>query len=123
MGLRQIVATTRETAEARPSLTMLTKIQLNPSSVEKEVAVHVLPCHIAYDGPSKVSHHFKPRVDPANQTISVCCFRGRKLCGRTISLPPNYFGTPFGVRFLCRSRFPSCKFNVAIRSSEVWRQR
>src|SRR5436309_12715883 len=74
---------------------MSTKIQLNPSSVEKEIAVHVLPCHIAYDGPSKVSHHFKPRIDMADKTISTCCFRGRKLCGRTISLPPNYFGTPF----------------------------
>jgi Ribonuclease H2 non-catalytic subunit (Ylr154p-like) len=71
---------------------MSTQIQLDSSSGQNEVAVHVLPCHIAYDGSSKVSHHFQPRIDPTDETILTSSFRGRKLCGRTICLPKTYAG-------------------------------
>ena len=68
------------------------QIRLKESSSEKEIAAHVLPCHIAYDGISKVSDYFRPQADPNDQTRSACAFRGRKLCGRTISLPDGYLG-------------------------------
>jgi ribonuclease H2 subunit C len=69
-----------------------TKIQLNSSATEKEIAVHVLPCHIAYDGPSKVSSYFQPRQDPDDRTQLTCALRGRKLRGLTLSLPNHYSG-------------------------------
>jgi ribonuclease H2 subunit C len=72
---------------------MSTKIVLNASSTEKETTVHVLPCHIAYDGHSKVSQYFQPRTDPVDQTVSTATFRGRKLAGRTVSLPKGYTGS------------------------------
>ena len=71
---------------------MSTQIQLDSSRTQKQIPIHVLPCHVAYDGPSKVSQCFKPRIDPADQTISTGSFRGRKLRGRTIPLPNNYSG-------------------------------
>ena len=73
-------------------VSMSNKIQLDTSRVAKTTPVHVLPCHIAYDGPSKVSQCFKPRIDPVDQTILTGSFRGRKLRGRTIPLPKNYSG-------------------------------
>lgn len=71
---------------------MSSKIQLESASPKKNVDVHVMPCHIAYDGPSKVSELFKPRPDPVDENTSICNFRGRKLCGRTVTLPKNYSG-------------------------------
>ena len=67
-------------------------IKLNQRSTEKTTKVHILPCHIAYDGVAEVSQHFNPRPDPNDQTASICTFRGRKLCGRTVVLPKGYVG-------------------------------
>lgn len=73
---------------------MSTKIQLETGNGQKSVDVHVLPCHISYDGPSKVLEFFKPRPDPSDHEngTSTSYFRGRKLCGRTVNLPKNYAG-------------------------------
>jgi len=68
------------------------EIQLTTTGDVKDIAVHVLPCHIAYDGPSKVSQFFKPRVDPNDEIASTSTFRGRKLCGRSIKFPNKYVG-------------------------------
>jgi len=61
-------------------------------STQKHVVVHVLPCHIAHDGPSNVDAHFKPRVDPNNPSLCTASFRGRKLRGRNVAFPNQYSG-------------------------------
>ena len=71
---------------------MTNRIQVKCSSVEKEIAVHVLPCHIAHNGSSKVSQFFQTRTDPLDSTLVTSSFRGRKLCGQNVSLPKNYSG-------------------------------
>jgi ribonuclease H2 subunit C len=68
------------------------QIQLESAAFGKDIEAHVLPCHIAYDGPSKVSQFFKARANPADESASTTYFRGRKLCGRTVPLPENYTG-------------------------------
>lgn len=75
-----------------------TQIELAVSSTQKEVSVHVLPCHIAHDGLSNVDAHFKPRVDVDDVRLSTAPFRGRRLRGRTVALPDHYSGNcRFGV--------------------------
>lgn len=71
---------------------MSTQIQLNQSSNEKKVTVHVLPCHIAHDGPSGVSDFFHTASHPEDETVLISYFRGRRLLGRTQSLPEKYTG-------------------------------
>lgn len=71
---------------------MTTQIQLQSTAVTKEIDVHIMPCHIAYNGPSNVSEFFRVRQDQETQT-AVSSFRGRKLCGRRVQLPDNYTGT------------------------------
>jgi ribonuclease H2 subunit C len=75
------------------------QIQLESIAVEKEIDVHLVPCHIAYNGPSNVSGHFIVREDQETQT-SVSSFRGRKLCGRRVQLPQNYTGKLLSQRKL-----------------------
>ena len=101
---------------------MSIQIQLNPLPVQKAASVHVLPCHIAYDGSAKVSQHFRPRTDPIDESFSTSSFRGRKLCGKTICLPKNYSGSTFVLLDLYRSRFPSDRFSRAIRPNKLWRR-
>jgi len=71
---------------------MTTQIQLQSTAVTKEIDVYIMPCHIAYNGPSNVSEFFRVRQDQETQT-AVSSFRGRKLCGRRVQLPDNYTGT------------------------------
>ncbi|KAL6971421.1 hypothetical protein U1Q18_031097 [Sarracenia purpurea var. burkii] len=57
--------------------------------------VHQLPCCIKYDGPSSVSHYFKPKpigIEVDGLTMEEAYFRGRKLQGTTIPLPQGYCG-------------------------------
>lgn len=71
---------------------MSTTIRLEDTKTAKSVSIHVLPCHIAYDGPSNVSQFFKPRIDLQDSSVSTSYLRGRKLCGKTMPLPKNYTG-------------------------------
>jgi ribonuclease H2 subunit C len=73
--------------------TSSSEIHLETTTKETDVAVYVLPCHIAYNGPANVSQFFKPRVESSNEELTLANFRGRKLCGRTVQLPHNYSGT------------------------------
>ena len=73
-------------------------IQLESAASEKDIEAHVLPCHIGYDGPSKVSQFFKAPADPVDESVSTRYFRGRKLCGRTVHLPENYTGRTFNLK-------------------------
>ncbi|CAA7029453.1 unnamed protein product [Microthlaspi erraticum] len=61
--------------------------------------VHQLPCCIRFDGPSQVSHYFKPtssEVEIDGVRTEEAHFRGRKLQGATISLPSGYSGFVLG---------------------------
>src|SRR5271154_2874660 len=79
-----------------------TAIRLEDTQTAKSVSIHVLPCHIAYDGSSNVSQFFKPRIDSQDSSVSTSYLRGRKLCGKTIPLPKNYSGTDFFVSLLTK---------------------
>ncbi|KAI4302879.1 hypothetical protein MLD38_038577 [Melastoma candidum] len=67
-----------------------------PLSVEDvSGGVHLLPCTINYDGPSDVSHYFKPKPSGAEVEglkVEEAYFRGRKLEGATVHLPSGYSG-------------------------------
>ncbi|XP_059461975.1 uncharacterized protein LOC132190966, partial [Corylus avellana] len=69
---------------ASPSLTDL---------VDLDGKVHQLPCSIKYDGPSSVSHYFKPKptgIEVEGLEVQEAYFRGRKLQGTVIPIPPGY---------------------------------
>lgn len=53
--------------------------------------VHQLPCSIKYNGPSSVSHYFKPKPTPST-AIQHSFFRGRNLLGTTLPIPHPYSG-------------------------------
>jgi ribonuclease H2 subunit C len=59
--------------------------------------VHLLPCCIKHDGPTEVSHYFKPKptgiVREDGLQLQQSHFRGRLLEGSTLHLPPNYSGS------------------------------
>ncbi|XP_077210680.1 uncharacterized protein LOC143846145 [Tasmannia lanceolata] len=57
--------------------------------------IHQLPCCIKHDGPSDVSHYFKPKktgVVVEGLEVEEASFRGRKLQGASIPLPEGYCG-------------------------------
>ncbi|XP_010554571.1 PREDICTED: uncharacterized protein C12B10.15c [Tarenaya hassleriana] len=63
--------------------------------------VHRLPCCIRYDGPTEVSHYFKPKCMGAEidgLKVEEAHFRGKKLQGATISLPHGYSGFVLGQK-------------------------
>ncbi|EEF31943.1 ribonuclease H2 subunit C [Ricinus communis] len=63
--------------------------------------IHRLPCCIKYDGPCAVSHYFKPNptgVESEGLIIEESYFRGRKLQGATVPLPPGYSGFVIGKK-------------------------
>ncbi|KAL3522999.1 hypothetical protein ACH5RR_015833 [Cinchona calisaya] len=65
--------------------------------------VHQLPCCIKYDGPTTVSHYFKPKptgLEIDGLGMEEAYFRGRKLQGTTVSLPQGYSGFVLGKKSL-----------------------
>uniref|UniRef100_A0A2P2J5V3 Uncharacterized protein n=1 Tax=Rhizophora mucronata TaxID=61149 RepID=A0A2P2J5V3_RHIMU len=71
--------------------------------------VHLLPCAIKYDGPSAVSHYFKPKptgIEVDGLTMEEAYFRGRKLDGVTLPLPPTYSGFVLGKKSSHKRKMP-----------------
>ncbi|CAN8317277.1 unnamed protein product [Cochlearia groenlandica] len=69
------------------------------SIVDLSNEVHQLPCCIRFNGPSQVSHYFKPNpseVEIDGVKTEEAYFRGRKLQGATISLPSGFSGFVLG---------------------------
>ncbi|KAK2412711.1 ribonuclease H2 subunit C protein [Trifolium repens] len=64
--------------------------------------VHLLPCCIKHDGPTEVSHYFKPKptgvVGEDGLQLQQSHFRGRLLEGTTLHLPSNYSGFVLGKK-------------------------
>lgn len=64
--------------------------------------VHLLPCCIKHDGPTEVSHYFKPKptgvVGEDGLPLQQSHFRGRLLEGTTLPLPRNYSGFVLGKK-------------------------
>lgn len=73
-------------------------------------SLHILPCHIKYSGPAPVSDFFHPtniggNVPPSIENVvhksttadvqKEAYFRGRRLVGTEIVIPPNYVGYVF----------------------------
>jgi len=73
------------------------KIDLKRDGIEDlSGRVHLLPCCIKHDGPTEVSHYFKPKptgvVGEDGLPLQQSHFRGRLLEGTTLPLPHNYSG-------------------------------
>nr|XP_043608328.1 uncharacterized protein C12B10.15c [Erigeron canadensis] len=65
----------------------------------KEEEIHQVPCCIKYNGPSPVSHYFKPKsigIEVDGLDVMEAYFRGRKLQGTTMSLHNGYSGFVIG---------------------------
>ncbi|KZV31574.1 xylulose kinase [Dorcoceras hygrometricum] len=64
--------------------------------------IHQLPCCIKFNGPTSVSHYFKPKpsgeMEVDGLRVEEVYFRGRKLHGTTISLPQGYTGSILGKK-------------------------
>ncbi|XP_065852082.1 uncharacterized protein [Euphorbia lathyris] len=63
--------------------------------------LHRLPCCIKFDGPSAVSQYFKPKptgMEARGLRVEESYFRGRKLLGATLPLPPGYSGFVLGKK-------------------------
>ncbi|XP_050920886.1 uncharacterized protein C12B10.15c [Lathyrus oleraceus] len=80
-----------------------TKIDLKQDGVESlSGRVHLLPCCIKHDGPTEVSHYFKPKptgvVGEDGLQLQQSHFRGRLLEGTTLQLPHNYSGFVLGKK-------------------------
>ncbi|ONK65794.1 uncharacterized protein A4U43_C06F1040 [Asparagus officinalis] len=66
-----------------------------PSISDLTDRVHLLPCSIKLDGPSEISHYFKPRdteVVVDGLSVKEAYFRGRKLLGATVPIPEGFKG-------------------------------
>ncbi|KAG5516097.1 hypothetical protein RHGRI_036965 [Rhododendron griersonianum] len=73
------------------------------TAVDLKGQVHQLPCCIKYDGPSSVSHYFKPKstgIEVDGLKMEEAYFRGRKLQGTTVHLPQGYSGFVIGKKGL-----------------------
>ncbi|KAL8508471.1 hypothetical protein ACS0TY_018919 [Phlomoides rotata] len=71
------------------------------AAVDLTGKLHQLPCCIKYDGPTPVSHYFKPKptgMEVDGLKVEEAYFRGRKLHGSTIDLPQGYSGFILGKR-------------------------
>ncbi|XP_059634301.1 uncharacterized protein LOC132276737 [Cornus florida] len=68
------------------------------STVDLTGQIHQLPCCIKHDGPSYVSHNFKPKTTgiEIEGLMEEAYFRGRELQGTTFSLPQGYSGFVLG---------------------------
>ncbi|KAK9472992.1 ribonuclease H2, subunit C [Dipodascopsis tothii] len=62
--------------------------------------VHVLPCHIEYDGPAALERYWRVEPLPAAEVppdavgdaFQLAYFRGCRLLGRRVALPEGYIG-------------------------------
>ncbi|XP_057521540.1 uncharacterized protein LOC130801675 [Amaranthus tricolor] len=82
-------------------------INFSPPSVQEETMdltgrVHHLPCCVKFNGPSDISHYFKPKssgveIDGGLQ-VEEAFFRGRNLQGVTVPLPDGYSGYIIGKK-------------------------
>lgn len=59
------------------------------AAAEGAVTAHHLPCTIDLDGPAKVSSYFLISEDPNNAAVQRTTFRGRRLVGSHVNLPPG----------------------------------
>jgi hypothetical protein len=75
-----------------------TRLQVYAPDVENKLSpIHLLPCKIDYDGLAKVDSYFmvdqlsirEPEADPK---VLVAAFRGRRLLGESVPLPPGSGG-------------------------------
>ncbi|KAL3616738.1 hypothetical protein CASFOL_039132 [Castilleja foliolosa] len=89
--------------------------------------VHQLPCCIKHDGPTPVSHYFKPRptgVEVDGLKVEEAYFRGRKLQGTTIPLPEGYSGFILGKRSpnkeTCTTNTNHWETNATFQNVTVW---
>ncbi|KAJ7552670.1 hypothetical protein O6H91_06G063800 [Diphasiastrum complanatum] len=67
----------------------------NTTTTAAAVPVHLLPCCIAHNGDAPVSDFFKPKPTDLNADgleVKEAAFRGRKLLGCTLHIPPEYCG-------------------------------
>ncbi|KAL6502214.1 hypothetical protein OROHE_024807 [Orobanche hederae] len=91
--------------------------------------VHQLPCCIKHDGPTSVSHYFKPKptgIEVDGLKVEEAYFRGRNLHGTTIDLPEGYSGFILGKKIpnkqTCTTKMdPDCwETNATFQNVTVW---
>ncbi|XP_057983661.1 uncharacterized protein LOC131168339 [Malania oleifera] len=88
------------------------------SVVDLDGQIHQLPCGIKYDGPSSVSHYFKPKhtgIEVDGLRVEEAHFRGRKLQGARVPLPEGYCGFILG-----KNSVKKRKFELSEENSNCW---
>ncbi|KAK6150211.1 hypothetical protein DH2020_017736 [Rehmannia glutinosa] len=97
------------------------------AAVDLTGKVHQLPCCIKYDGPTSVSHYFKPKptgMEVDGLRVEEAYFRGRKLHGTTVALPQGYSGFILGKKCpdkkTCTKDADHWETNATFQNVTVW---
>uniref|UniRef100_A0A674GE80 Uncharacterized protein n=1 Tax=Taeniopygia guttata TaxID=59729 RepID=A0A674GE80_TAEGU len=86
---------------------MATRVRVPPGAAPEPLPVQLLPCRVQHDGPAPVAAFLRARPGPGGELWA--SFRGRRLGGRELPLPPGYSGVPRGgLGPLCPLTFALC---------------
>ncbi|XP_058678362.1 ribonuclease H2 subunit C [Ammospiza caudacuta] len=66
------------------------RVRVPPGAPPEPLPVQLLPCRIQHDGPAPVAAFLRARPGPDGDLWA--SFRGRRLGGRELPLPPGYTG-------------------------------
>nr|OQO13803.1 hypothetical protein B0A51_17036 [Rachicladosporium sp. CCFEE 5018] len=66
-------------------------LAISSTSASKSLTPNILPCSIKHSGPVGITKQYWSPTSSSNGT-SIAYFRGRKLRGKTVKLPPEYGG-------------------------------
>lgn len=69
---------------------MAVRVRVPPGAAPEPLPVQLLPCRIQHDGPAPVAAFLRARPGPGGELWA--SFRGRRLGGRELPLPPGYRG-------------------------------
>ncbi|XP_041568027.2 ribonuclease H2 subunit C [Taeniopygia guttata] len=69
---------------------MATRVRVPPGAAPEPLPVQLLPCRVQHDGPAPVAAFLRARPGPGGELWA--SFRGRRLGGRELPLPPGYSG-------------------------------
>ncbi|XP_053857781.1 LOW QUALITY PROTEIN: ribonuclease H2 subunit C [Vidua macroura] len=69
---------------------MAVRVRFPPGAAPEPLPAQLLPCRVQHDGPAPVAAFLRARPGPGGELWA--SFRGRRLGGRELPLPPGYTG-------------------------------
>eukprot|EP00897_Mesotaenium_endlicherianum_P010959 jgi/Mesen1/9892/ME000070S09172 len=90
--------------DEEPDLSAVSRHSVSVLHVDSSIPpvdVQMLPCCIQHNGPARIQTFFCPKaagVDEDKREIKEAAFRGRKLLGASLDMPPSYQGFVLGLQ-------------------------